>query len=208
MQINDFFEKFGKMFGGHNEINTKAGFLKALSQKLSVLPKEEREKSLNFYEEIIDDKIEEVLTVQEAVESLGSIDEIVADILENSSVDGQTTAEKKGIPLWARICLLVVSSPLWCMAYIVMLIAFVCILILGIIEASFALMVVSGIAQAVLDFICKYNAHAVFCLGIAIMSAGLGMVLFKPIDLAMVKSSKFLWEMTVKFSRWLFGMEG
>lgn len=207
MQISDFFNSFDGLFKG-SETTPKKKFLKELDIRLSNLPKSEREKSLNFYEEIIDDKIEEGLTEQEAVESLGSIDEIAADILENSPVDEQQTTQRKGFPLAARIALLIFLSPLWLMVYVIALMAFLCVSMLGVMEIIFAGFAGCGLIQAVLDFIYKYNAHAVFCIGAALLGGGLGLILFRPFVLAMEKAFKSMWKMTVKFSRWLFGLEG
>ena len=57
---------------------TKIEFLLALSERLSGLPKEEKLERLNFYSEMIEDRIEEGLSEEEAVAAVGTIDELIA----------------------------------------------------------------------------------------------------------------------------------
>lgn len=56
----------------------KQEFLSALKSGLSGLPRQDVEDRLNFYSEIIDDRMEEGLSEEEAVSAVGSVDEIVA----------------------------------------------------------------------------------------------------------------------------------
>lgn len=51
---------------------TKAEFLKALEEKLSALSAEDRAASLAYYEEIIDDRMEEGLCEADAVAAAGA----------------------------------------------------------------------------------------------------------------------------------------
>ena len=46
---------------------TKAEFLSVFKKKLSALPRKEREEGLSFYTEMIDDRMEEGLSEEEAV---------------------------------------------------------------------------------------------------------------------------------------------
>ena len=56
---------------------TKLEFLSALGKGLSGLPQDEVEERLNFYSEMIDDRMEEGLPEEEAVAQIGAVDEIV-----------------------------------------------------------------------------------------------------------------------------------
>ncbi len=60
---------------------TKIDFLYKLDEKLSGLPEEDRSKSIEYYSEIIDDRIEEGYTESGAVAALGNIDDIVDTII-------------------------------------------------------------------------------------------------------------------------------
>jgi uncharacterized membrane protein len=59
----------------------KEEFLSTLKKKLSSLPKQELEERLNFYSEMIDDRVEEGRTEEEAILDIGSIDDISAQII-------------------------------------------------------------------------------------------------------------------------------
>jgi len=60
----------------------KQSFLNELRRRLRELPENEFEKSVEFYSESIDDRIEDGMTEEEAVAALGSLDEIVQTIRE------------------------------------------------------------------------------------------------------------------------------
>ena len=63
----------------------KREFLKALEKRLKNLPKKEIQKSLAFYSEIIDDRMEEGASEAEAVKNLGTPDEVAREILSDAS---------------------------------------------------------------------------------------------------------------------------
>ena len=89
---------------------TKHDFLNALRKKLSYLPKEEIRERLNFYSEMIDDRMEEGLSEEAAVSGIGSVDEIAAQIL--SDAGNSKSVQKKRNHAW-RILLIVLGSPVW-----------------------------------------------------------------------------------------------
>lgn len=60
---------------------TKLQFLYELDEKLSMLSEADRNKSLEYYSEMIDDRMEDGLSEKAAVAALGSIDEIYNDII-------------------------------------------------------------------------------------------------------------------------------
>ena len=89
----------------------KQEFLEQLGRSLSFLPKNEREERLSFYAEMIDDRIEEGLSEEEAVESLGSMEEILGKLcLERNCVEQERSKRKPGA---GEIGLLVLGSPVW-----------------------------------------------------------------------------------------------
>ena len=59
----------------------KQEFLTRLRKGLSGLPQEDIEERLTFYSEMIDDRIEEGLSEEEAVAAIGSPDEIAEQII-------------------------------------------------------------------------------------------------------------------------------
>ena len=59
---------------------TKQEFLRALWNKLSALPSEDVGRALDYFSEMIDDRMESGLTEEEAVAAIGSVDDAVAKI--------------------------------------------------------------------------------------------------------------------------------
>ena len=94
---------------------TKNEFLKALRLGLNGIPESETEERINFYGEIIDDRIDEGASEQEAVESLGSVDEIVSQIMSEIpliSLVREKVKPKRALKVF-EIILLVLGSPIW-----------------------------------------------------------------------------------------------
>ena len=90
----------------------KQEFLQALGKGLSGLPYAEQDKWMDFYGEMIDDRVEEGLSEQEAVAAVGSVDEIAAQITEDVSSAEQKAKPQRRLAAW-EIVLLVVGSPIW-----------------------------------------------------------------------------------------------
>ena len=90
----------------------KKEFLRVLSRSLRGMPRTERAQSLEYYGEMIQDRMEEGLSEEEAVARLGSADEIARQILESNGVQGKNRGRA---PVWmiALIALIVLGSPLW-----------------------------------------------------------------------------------------------
>lgn len=59
----------------------KQEFLTELRAKLSGLPTDDVEERLSFYGEMIDDRTEEGVTEEQAVEEMGSVDQIASQII-------------------------------------------------------------------------------------------------------------------------------
>ncbi len=93
----------------------KEEFLGRLRKGLAGLPKEELEEHLSFYGEMIDDRMEEGLSEEAAVSGMGSVDElisqIIADIPLTKLVKERLTPKRK-LQAW-EIVLLLLGSPVW-----------------------------------------------------------------------------------------------
>ena len=88
---------------------TKIEFMRQLEQKLSDLPKKDAIEHLSFYSEMIDDRMEDGLSEDEAVRAAGNADEIAAQIMAN--YDGPIK-QRKQFKAWV-IVLIVLGSPIW-----------------------------------------------------------------------------------------------
>lgn len=78
---------------------TKEQFLRQLRQRLAGLPEEDLRKQLQYYSEMIDDRMEDGMTEDEAVAGI----ELPEPLPKK---------ERKALPVWA-IILLILGSPIW-----------------------------------------------------------------------------------------------
>lgn len=93
----------------------KSEFLTELSTKLSGLPQQDLEERLSFYSEMLDDRIEEGISEEEAVAEIGGTDEIVSQILADyplAKIVKEKVRPKRRLRAW-EIVLLVLGSPIW-----------------------------------------------------------------------------------------------
>ncbi len=94
---------------------SKQEFLVQLRKGLSGLPQEDIEERLTFYSEMIDDRMEEGFTEEDAVSRIGSVDTIISQIKADiplAKLVREKMKPKKHLKTW-EIVLLVVGSPIW-----------------------------------------------------------------------------------------------
>jgi len=94
---------------------TKREFLEELRKRLSDLNDADFAASVAYYEEMIDDRMEDGLSEEEAVKEVGSPAEAASQILEEiplGKIIKARVSSKKKLPLWV-IILLIVGSPIW-----------------------------------------------------------------------------------------------
>lgn len=93
----------------------KQEFLAGLRKGLSGLPQDDIEERLTFYSEMIDDRMEEGLSEEEAVGEIGSVDEIVAQVVAETplaKIAKERIKPKRRLRAW-EVILLVLGSPIW-----------------------------------------------------------------------------------------------
>ena len=93
----------------------KAEFLEKLASRICSLPEDDIEKSLEYYSEMIDDYIEDGVSENEAVERIGSMDSIVAQILSDVSLVKivKKRAKDRKKMSGVGITLIILGFPLW-----------------------------------------------------------------------------------------------
>ena len=94
---------------------SKQEFLDALKEHLSGFPKEELDERLDFYSEMIDDRIESGLPEEDAVLELGAPKAVAAQILKETPLlrlAKERIKKKRRLATW-EIILLAVGSPVW-----------------------------------------------------------------------------------------------
>ena len=149
---------------------TKIQFLLLLNNKLSCLSLKDREERLSFYSEMIEDRMEEGLSENEAVAAIGSVDDIVAQIV--SEVPLAKLVKEKIKPRrkmrTGEILLLVLGSPVWAPLLIAAIaVALALYLSLWAVAGSVIACALGGVLSGV-GFVCVGNLLS----GIALMGAG------------------------------------
>ena len=166
----------------------KLDFLAKLEEKLQPLTDEERSKHLEYYFEIIDDRMDCGVSEDEAVRACGDIDQIAEQIIIDTPLTKLVKQKNKtrrrmqtweilliilGFPIWfslavAFFCvLLAISIVLWCVV--------LCVFVVGIALGASAL--ATCIAAVVLLVQGKFMP-ALFLLGCAMICAGLTILFF------------------------------
>ena len=166
----------------------KLNFILSLQEKLSGMPENELEERLNFYCEMIEDRIEEGLSEEEAVAQIGNIDDIadqiIADIPLTKIVKHNVKKQRK-LRAW-EIVLISVGSPLWlslliaAFAVIIAVYASIWAVVVSLWAADFALAVsfLLGIGALVIFSIQNNLLIGLALLGCGIVCAGLSIFLF------------------------------
>lgn len=90
---------------------TKLQFCLSLREQLRGLPAQEIEERLHFYSEMIEDRVEEGLSEEEAVAAVGKIEEIAAQI-QGEALGEKSLKEKKPLKGWA-LWGVILGAPLW-----------------------------------------------------------------------------------------------
>lgn len=169
----------------------KQEFLAQLHKGLSGLPQSDIEERLAFYNEMIEDHIEEGLSEEEAVSAVGSVDEIVTQITADIPLT-KTTKEKikSNKPnrrlTTGEIILLVLGSPLWLslgIAAIAVILSlyislWAVIVSLWAVFASVAACSIGGVLTCIFFTLNGLRASGVAMLAAGILCAGLSIFLF------------------------------
>ena len=157
---------------------TKQDFLLRLREGLCGFSQEAIEEYLDFYSEIIDDRMEEGLSEEEAVADIGSVKEIVEQILAETSFIKIVKDKIKGMKKlqgW-EIVLLAVGSPIW-LALLISALAVVLSLYVSIwsvivsLWAAGAAVAGSALGGVVGGLICLFKIN--LWTGLALLGAGL-----------------------------------
>lgn len=164
----------------------KEQFLIELASALSGLPDDDIEKTLEFYSEMIDDRIEEGLSEEESVADLGSIEEIRAQTIKDTPMTRliREKVKKKRELTGLEITLLIVGFPIW-LPILISVVAVIfsiyvtlwsLIVVLFAVEISFAASAFACIIASIPSFIFLNTPGALFLLGCGLFLAGLSVL--------------------------------
>ena len=93
----------------------KQEFLSSLRARLNGLPKEDIDERINFYEEMINDRIDDGKSEEEAVADIGTVDQIVEEIAQDTPLAKlvkEKIKPKRKLRVW-EIILIILGFPLW-----------------------------------------------------------------------------------------------
>lgn len=163
---------------------TKAEYLQSLSKALNKLSKEEREQTLSYYSEIIDDRIESGMSEQEAVGSMEDISAIAGKLAADAAERGGLKPERSRM----NIALIIIGSPLWialilaAAAVLLAVYAAVWAVLISFIAAEIAIAVsgLAGIAGLII-YLSRNTALAFMLLGCGFICVSLALFLYYPL---------------------------
>ena len=167
----------------------KQKFIEKLFLKIKDLPENEIEERLNFYREMIDDRIEEGLSEEEAVAAIGDVEEIAARIIAEYNEPKSEEAKEKSVsskrsPI--MMVLLILGAPVWASLLVaaVAVVASVYAAAWAVVISLWAAAVASagtslGAIISGVKFLFEGKAMEAICmLGFALICAGIGILLF------------------------------
>lgn len=166
----------------------KDQFLEELRKKLSGLPQEDIDERVAFYSEMIDDRMEEGITEEEAVASLGTVDSVVEQIMSEiplTKLVKQKVKPKGKMKAW-EVVLLVLGAPVWipliiaalAIALSVYIVIWAVVISVYAVNLSVAAGAASGLAGIFIYLKAGNPAGMLFSFGAAIALAGLTILLF------------------------------
>ena len=166
----------------------KDQFLEELRKKLSGLPQEDIDERVAFYSEMIDDRMEEDITEEEAVASLGTVDSVVEQIMSEiplTKLVKQKVKPKGKMKAW-EVVLLVLGAPVWipliiaalAIALSVYIVIWAVVISVYAVNLSVAAGAASGLAGIFIYLKAGNPAGMIFSFGAAIALAGLTILLF------------------------------
>lgn len=167
---------------------TKKEFISALRARLCGLPTEEIEERLAFYGEMIDDRCEDGLSEEDAVAAIGSLDEVVFEIIEEvplGKIIKEKIKPKRKARAW-KIVLFWVGSPIWisllAAAFAVVLSLYASLWsVVASVWAAFVSVALTSPAALLSGALCLFNgktAEGILFVGVALALAGVAILLF------------------------------
>lgn len=190
---------------------TKQEFIDEIKSRLNGLPEEEIQKSLDYYSEMIDDRIDDGMEEEEAVGEIGSVDEAVKGILEDiplhTVIKAKTKPQRK-LKAW-EVVMLILGSPIWVPLLIVAIVLiFVFYLLIWVLVIVFfavdLALFLSGIAAVTVGIAGFFYPQLTIAGSFALIGAGLiliggSVMLFIPL----IKLAKVTGKLAKKIVLWI-----
>lgn len=166
----------------------KAEFINELKRGLKGLPESEVRERISFYSEMIDDRIEEGLSEEDAVFDVGSADEIISQIISETPITKivkDKIKPRRILKAW-EIILIILGSPLWLtllIAFFAVVLSFyvvICSLIVSLwaVEVSIVAGAVAGLVASVVFLLRGITASFLLMVGASLICSGVGILFF------------------------------
>jgi len=169
---------------------TKQIFLDGLRAALASLPAPEIEKTLAYYEEMLNDRIEEGMSEEEAVASMEPVEILASRTINDTPIMHKAVrkAQKSGVSTALLIILAIIGFPIWfpllctigavIFAIIAVLFAVIITLIALVIGLGFG-----GIAAVIGAFVYvgSTGLSTLFIVGAGLLIIGIAILLFFPV---------------------------
>ena len=164
----------------------KYEFLTALREQLVGLPKEDIEERISFYEEMINDRIDEGKSEQEAVAEIGSVDEVVRQIAGDTKLVRlvkEKMRPKRRLHGW-EIAIIIAGFPVWfpllITSIVLAFVAYLMVWVLVVVTYSVETGLLASAALCGFSFIMSYvsNEPNYMLLGQSIAAAGGAILMF------------------------------
>ena len=189
---------------------SKDAFIGELRHRMAGLPKEAVDRTVEYYSELIADSMEDGLSEEEAVSRLGSLDEIVANVVKDTPLSQivetrirEKKAKRGGIRAW-EVILLVLGAPLWLPLLLAVLAVglalyvtlWAVVIALWAVVAAVILTGVVAVAAGIVELCQMHLPQGLVLLGGGLVCLGLCALLFllmKLITVGTVKLYKLVW---------------
>lgn len=187
----------------------KQDFLAELRRGLAGLPQDDIEERLSFYGEMLDDRIEEGLSEEEAVSAAGPVDEIVRQTVADiplAKIAKERIRPKRRLRAWETV-LIVLGSPIWlslgiaaaAVIFSVYIVLWAVIVALWAAFGAFAVCAVGSVPGCIIFAAGGSRASGLAILGGGLVCAGLSVFMF----FGCKKATVGILSLTKKFAVWI-----
>ena len=175
-------------------------FLKEVGARLKGLPREDVARSLEYYNEMIADHIENGLSEEEAVAAMGSIDDVVSQILSEiplKKIVKEKTRPKKGLRAW-EIVLLILGFPVWgsiliavlAVFFAVYIVLWAVVIVLYAVDFALAASGTACTAGGIVILALGGGAKGIVVFGAGLVFSGVAILFFFPCKYAAIGAAK------------------
>lgn len=155
----------------------KQEFMQLLEQQIRLLPLSERNRLINYYNEALEDRMEEGMSEEDAVASLDGLDELSLNLFDEIDVVSEKKTETaRSMPAPIKWFLLFITSPVWLLIpfihALLMMVWGLLLIILLVLCVCFVIAAVCGVFM--LPRVLMRNLpSAIVLLGTIVLSVGL-----------------------------------